>query len=533
MKYLLTPKQMKDADLYGMQVLGIPSIVLMENAARSSAVIIRDIINTTEKKVVTVLCGAGNNGGDGFAISRHLHQEHEVHIVFLGSVKKMSGETKTNYLICKQLKIPISTISPQKDINAIHATIPELISHSDVIIDAIIGIGLQSNQVIRNKAGLRMIEPSTKRTLPDVMKHILRLSNSAKAVRIAIDIPTGLNEHAIVKYNSVVFNAHHTISMAVTKTTHLLEKAWDYCGKVHVADIGLPDSVIAKHSNIGILDERDVAIILPKRNKVSSKFDYGRVCVIAGSQSMPGAAALCANSAIRSGAGLVELCSTAIHPSLLPEVIPTMLTSNEHGCVGMDSWERIKSSCERADVIVLGCGLGTNDDTLNLCRNVIKHFLSTKKIVVDADALRVIQVKTFSGYTQNLVITPHVGEFKRMVDNKVVDLASNNYPIEELVVTISKQINAIVVLKNLPVIITNGKTSYWCTEGNPGMATAGSGDVLAGVISGMLCRITNTLDAAAVAVHFHAKAGSYPDGQLSQESLTASVISENLRFVMP
>lgn len=593
MKYLLSSQQMRYADAYGINELHIPSMILMENAARSAAEIIKQIIaisnpqgsNNASKHRMTILCGSGNNGGDGFAIARHLHQEYSISIGWVGAKQKMSPETRRNHSICTKLGIPIYHIpskvenfggmldEEQMDVlrQKLLATKYANLFDADTIVDALIGIGSANVQQFSSGELVFLAEPQVnlskakEHTLKGMVKNLVQQANESDALRIAIDIPTGLFEGG--KVGQCAFRAHHTITMAALKTTLLLNDAWEYCGELHIADIGLPERVVARFAQAGILEEDDIRSMIPPRKRNSSKFTYGRVCVIAGSIAMPGAAALCANAAIRSGAGLVELCTTTLHPALLPEIMPTLLPVTEKGQLSPDALPKLMESCAKADVIVIGCGMGSDESTINIIREIINTFLPYKKIVVDADGLRAVnweptvkvttemvfslpapeksivrelseQVRGGVGQRKavpNLILTPHLGEFKHVMAGRVHGITAEETPyvLDNLATHIAGMMEAIVVLKSFPVIVTQGEYSYWCTEGNPGMATAGSGDVLAGVIGGIACRIANSFDAAAVGVWIHARAGSHALQKSSQESLTASAICDNLQFVFP
>ena len=326
---------MKEADSLSNKTYSIPSIVLMENAARSAAEYILEILfeRNVSKPKVTIMCGSGNNGGDGFAIARHLHQECELLVYWIGSEEKMSNETLTNFHSVQKLGLPIKQINEVDEINDVDF-------NTDCLIDALIGIGGTEN-------------------VHGISNYLLLSAKSSNAIKIAIDLPTGLNSETGIA-SEECFKADFTITMFAIKTGMLINDGVDVCGEILIGNLGAPDKIVKNISNIFCIEDDDVLGLLPKRQKRSSKFDYGKLMVIAGSEHYPGAAALCANAAISMGAGLVTLFSTSFHASLLPEVIQTKLPSTESGTISKESLNILINASESANAVVIGPGLGDN-----------------------------------------------------------------------------------------------------------------------------------------------------------------------------
>jgi len=495
---ILTPKEMYAVDSYSINQFGIPSVILMENAAHSSALYINQIIlehNIKNPKII-IICGSGNNGGDGFAIARHLFENFEIKCFWIGDIDKMSNETKTNFLATKKIGIELIKIENEENLNSIDFS-------CDVLIDSMIGVGGSEN-------------------IRGIALSVLQKIKEISALKIAIDAPTGLNTETGIA-SKFCFQADYTITMFAVKTGMLLNDGIEVCGKIKIANLGSPTKVIKDHNKISILEREDLEKVLPKRKKKSSKFDYGRVLIIAGSRKFPGAAALTANAAIKSGAGLVELCTNYIHPAVLPEVIPNFLDESEFGSIDDTSHnlDLILEKAEKSNAIAIGPGITDNEDTLNLSNHVLKHVSKEIPIVIDADALRIISKDTI--LRKNIILTPHCGEFSRItgIERKEVEISAHNLAKEW-----AEKFGCIVHLKNVPSITSDGYTSYWNIYGNAGMATGGSGDVLTGIIVSLLSQGLEPLIATAAASFIHSQAGDKYAVKYSERTLTASGLIE-------
>lgn len=497
MKAVLTPTEMRQADLAAINDYGISGFLLMENAARSAADYIRKITRPNQK--VTIFCGSGNNGGDGFALARHLSNQFEVEVFYIGDKGKMSPETKLNFEIANKICKVIHLNSDSE--------IEELELKSNIIIDALIGVGGSHN-------------------LKGLVIPILQKCNSlTNALKIAIDCPTGLNS-LTGEVSEFCFKADHTITMYAIKTGMILGKGPDYCGKIYIADLGAPESILFSVAKTFIMEDSDLHNLLPKRKRVSSKFDYGRLLIVAGSKNMPGASALTANSAIKSGTGLVHLITATVHPSLLPEIIPITVPLTDAETISSKSIDCIISYAEKCDCIAIGPGLGDNEETLELVNIIIEKYIPNKKIVVDADGIKAISKDR--KYSENLIITPHTGEFSKLIgiDRELIE----SDPIYYAKLWAEKM-NCIIHLKYVPSITTNGEKAYINISGNPGMATAGSGDVLTGIISSLSAQGMDLLIAGALGAFIHSKAGDSYKQNFSEFTLTASSLITYLEEV--
>jgi ADP-dependent NAD(P)H-hydrate dehydratase / NAD(P)H-hydrate epimerase len=503
MKYILTPEQMRKADHTAIDEYGIPGMILMENAARSASDYIKAVFEAKElvNPSVIILCGSGNNGGDGFALARHLHESCKVKVFWIGSTEKMSPETLINFNALSKLDIFVEDIDLEEHLSDI-----DLIA--DCFIDALIGVG-----GLENLHGLAL--------------SILKKIKDIDCLKVAIDVPTGLNSETGDAHEDC-FRADMTVTMFAEKTGLLLNDGPDYSGVVEIADLGAPASIIEKLSNIFVLENEDIINIIPSRKRKSSKFDYGRVLIIAGSRNYPGAAALAANAAITAGAGLVFLFTSQIHPSLMPEIIPRILPVTEKGNISYKAFEQILDEAQKADSIVIGPGLGDEPETFELVKNLINNISKDIPLIIDADGLKAIDKNTI--LHKNILLTPHTGEFSHLTAIPREQVEKNSL---ELACKIADKLNCNILLKNVPSIITDGNRTYLNTNGNPGMATGGSGDVLSGIIASFAAQGVPLLEAAAAGAFVHAQTGDRYVEDYSPLSLTASKLIDYLKEVLP
>ncbi len=497
MKYLLNIDTVRQADNDAISKFGISGLVLMENAARSVAEFIKK--KFIDKSKIKIFCGAGNNGGDGFAIARHLISDFDVEIFQIGSVSKMSPETRANYEITQKMKITTNIIEKKESINSLNFD-------ADIIIDSLVGVGGTEN-------------------LKGIVCDILDKINITNAVNIAVDVPTGLNADT-GEISKHCFKADYTITMFAGKIGMYLNDGRNVCGKIIVADLGAPNSIIKHLSSDYILQKEDVKRLIGKRQKNTSKFDYGRVIVIAGSENFPGAAALTTNATVKSGAGLVELISPIMHHHLIPEVIFHKAKANNNGFMTLENIDLVIERLDKANTLIVGPGIGNNQDTLDFIENVLNNTPPWVKIVIDADALRVVNKLKF--VSERTILTPHIIEFSRMFNIPISEVQRNSYFIAK---EKAKELGCVILLKNVPSIITDGLETYLNIGGNPGMATGGSGDVLSGIIGSMTAQGLDALEAAAIGSFVHSKAGDLYARKYSEQALSAGNLIEFLKFV--
>jgi len=499
---ILTPDEIRQADSYAINGLSIPSIVLMENAARSSAIYIKEIF--AEKNILTpkilILCGNGNNGGDGYAIARHLNNAFDVTVYWIGSIDKMSPETKSNFESVMKIGIKNQFISKIEDINSLNFEF-------DCIIDSLIGVGGSEN-------------------IKGIAEGLLLKVKDINKLKFAIDTPTGLNT-LTGKAHPACFKADYTITMFAWKLGLILNDGYDFSGKILKADLGAPESIVENLSQNYIFTKEDIQNIFPARKRKSSKFDYGKLLIIAGSKKYPGAAALTSNAAIKMGTGLVSLFSTAFHPAIYPEIINIYGSETKDGSLSKKNMDKLIDLADNSDSIIVGPGLTDNYETIQMVQELIDEINVKIPIIIDADGLK--SISTNKKLRKNIILTPHTGEFSRIsgVERKEIELDTyNNGKF------LANELDCIIHLKSVPSITTDGEKSYLTITGNPGMATGGSGDVLSGIIGSLLAQKIDPFRAASLGAYIHSLAGDKYIEANPVYTLLASDIINNLAKVL-
>lgn len=458
---------------------GIPAEFLMETAA-SNAIAACDVFAVGRS--VLVVCGNGNNGGDGYAMARMLKPSHSVLIAANPQPENMSHETLQNYRRAVDLGIPI--VSPDT-IGSVHA---------NIIIDALIGVG--GSAELRGSVG----------------EYTERI-NLHPATVVSVDVPTGLDAtsgeadpHAVC--------ADHTVTMVGYKMGMLGANGRRLCGRVHVASIGEPTGLAGKMAKGWVLDNSDIRRLLPRRKPDSYKHAMGHVLAIAGSTGMSGAAALAAEAALRAGAGLVTVATDSVHP-LLPREVMTV------GLHELDA--QLSSGLSGIAVVLGGPGFGQILNRLEILTKVV-NAVPQKPVVLDADGLRIVPHLTRP--LQNVVLTPHPGEFARL--QQQLGFSQILPATAEAAEEVSDRIGCVIHLKSIPPTTTDGRQTFYCTRGNPGLATAGTGDVLAGIIAGCIAQGVPPLNAAALGAFIHGSAADLATASVAEESLIAGDLFETI-----
>jgi NAD(P)H-hydrate epimerase len=455
--YILSREEMYSLDKYTIEKIGIPGKELMENAGKGCSEFIHQELLKPQNKVA-IFCGSGNNGGDGFVIVRYLKNwGYKICIFLLGSTDKMSSETLENYESCRDLEIEIIQIN--------NAEIE--LSDFDLIVDAIFGVGLQG--VVKGwKADL-----------------IEKINSSGKPV-VAIDIASGVD--ANTGQAEVAINADHTLTMANFKYGHFQEKGREKSGKVRVIDIGIPDELYKKFPPKAklITDEN---VKYPERSPLSHKGDYGKVGIIAGSPGFSGAAIMASRAALRSGAGLITL----FHPEGMEQIFETQLLEVMTYAIP-EGFNDFFKKLNSMDVLLIGPGIGTSNETVELVKKVLQTW--DKPVVIDADGLNILSeneniLKLIAN--KPVILTPHIGEFARLAKKEISEILAD--PLEELNNFIKKY-KCNILLKSATTIFADGEKFIFDISGNDGLATGGSGDVLAGIIVSFLGQKLPLKDAA-------------------------------------
>lgn len=499
--------QMKAIDQCAINDYGIPGILLMENAAIS---IVKAIETYKQSGKVLIFCGQGNNGGDGFAIARHLFQKHyQVEVFIIGVPEKIKGDAKINYNILHRLNINITTISQQYSLDVLD----KIIENCDLVLDCIFGTGLS-----REVTGVYM----------DVTKKL----NTYSPYTIAVDIPSGINGDT-GGIMGVAIKADETVTFALPKIGNLLYPGAYHCGDLKVADIGIPkDMPLFKVINVFTLSENEAISKLPRRLPWSNKGSFGKVTLIAGSENMPGAAILAGKAAYSIGTGLVRLVIPEKIQSIVQQGLVEAVTlpygiDGSGYIINMDTLEKL---CTQSTVIGIGPGLGQDKYANELLKDIMKE--STCPLVIDADGLNLIakNIDLLKMCNSQVIITPHIGEMSRLTNKSNDHIKAN--PITTAI-EFSKEYGVICVLKDARTIVSTPYGEVYINQtGNNGMSTAGSGDVLAGIICGLIAQGASIREAAILGVYFHGASGDWIAKEKGKRALMAGDLCKGLGGIL-
>ncbi len=495
MKAAVTAKEMTALDQYTINELGIPGIVLMENAGRGITQIALEMLQQAAQSHVAIFCGAGNNGGDGYVVARHLlNHGATVSVFVLTERQKIKGDALTNLEILEKMGQEISFITEVAD----------LPSRPDLIVDAMLGTGVQG-------------------ALRGLYADVAQWLATVKVPVLAVDIPTGVNADTGAVDGPAV-RASKTATMALPKLGLLFSPGREYAGELHIVDISMPASAVESNSPQVYQVDRDwVAKVLPQRSPDSYKNRLGTVAVIAGAKGLTGAATLSSESAIRSGTGLVyTVVPESLNPILeskLTEVITFPIPDANSGYLSIDELDTILSFIDSKSVVALGPGMGQDDKTIKLVQALLSKI--DKPLVLDADGLNSCKnnVQLLKHYKGDLVITPHPGELSRLSGLKISEIVQDRIHIAR---QYAQEWNCTLVLKGGPTVTASADGNVFINStGNPGMATAGSGDVLTGIIAAFLAQGMPAADATVAAVYAHGWAGDLAAQELGQMGMVS------------
>ena len=515
MKFLVQKAEIKQYDTNTIEVFGIPSLVLIERAALAAVEELeRDGLR--KKSRILIACGTGNNGADGMAMARLLHLKgHTIQILTAGNRSKATRENEKELDIAKKYGIAVCVAEEFLQQNGVEEGkdgIPGDGCSSrmyDVVVDAVFGVGLS-------------------RRIEGVYGTLLDCLNKLTGQKIAVDIPSGIDaDNGVVL--GTAFRADLTVTFSYEKAGMRLFPGQSYCGKIVCRDVGICDQSFLADTERGhvpsmaALTLEDLSLI-PARRSYTNKGSYGKVLVIAGSMNMAGAAIFSARAAYLSGCGLVRVLTPEENRTIIQSRLPEAVLSTYHG--KKPESEMIISAMQWADVIVCGPGLGTSDAARKLVHEVLKN--AAVPLILDADALNIISEDTdiLTRPHTDLIITPHLGEMARL--QKVAVSYIQDHLVESAE-EFSRTYNLICVLKDARTItaIPYGQT-YVNLSGNNGMATGGSGDVLTGVIAGLIAQGAKPELAAPLGVFIHGLAGDAAAEAFGQYGLMAGSLLDAL-----
>jgi ADP-dependent NAD(P)H-hydrate dehydratase / NAD(P)H-hydrate epimerase len=499
---ILTAAQMREADRYTIEEIGIPSLVLMENAGRQVVAAIEAAYEERLDGRVAVLCGRGNNGGDGFVVARTLLQRGVDCAVFvIGSLGAVRGDARVNLDILGRLGVTVVEINDEQTWELHFSEIAQC----TLIVDAIFGTGLKS-------------------ALAGMLETVVADVNASGIPIVSIDLPSGLSADTPHLIGDCM-DASMTVTLAAPKLPLVLPPAEAHAGDVVIADIGIPTDVIEELEGrtIELLTREDVRSLLEPRAADSHKGDFGRVLVVAGSRGKTGAAHLAGMGALRAGAGLVTVGTPAsclpIVASLSAELMTEALEESADGQVDARAVERIAANTQ--DVIACGPGLGRGAGAGEFVRALLDRV--EVPLVLDADALTVLADdpgRLVGRDDRDIVITPHPGEMARLVGATTDEVQTNRI---EVASDFAATHHIYVVLKGHRTIIATPEGHVFINPtGNAGMATAGTGDVLTGMIAAFLAQVLDAEAACRLGVFLHGMAGDLAQERESEVAMTAT-----------
>ena len=495
MEVILNSGQMKSADLNTINNFYVPSLVLMERAAKS---VFDEIINNNlSHNKILVVCGSGNNGGDGFAVARLFAEIGIVpDILFVGNLNKMSEETLNQYNSCIAYKC-----------NIIDKTDNILIDKYDLIIDAIFGIGL--NRILSEN----YIE----------LINSINTNKNQTCKIVAVDIPSGISADT-GKIMGAAIKADYTITFAFKKIGHVLYPGTEYCGIVINKQIGINinDYINNNDCNYYALSDDDLPCVT--RKAYSNKGNYGKALIIAGSEFVGGCALLSSRACFATGAGMVKVYTHISNKDVLLSAIPEVMIDTYENTVNYDL---LSKSIEWADVIAIGPGISVSEIGDDMLKYVL--YKTNKPLVIDADAIILLKnhLDSIDFNNRSVIITPHIGELSRLIECEKKDIVDD---IVDKCCKTAKKLGCICVLKDSRTVISNSENIYINLSGNSGMAVAGSGDVLTGIICGLLCQGMSPLKAASYGVYIHGRAGDVSAKISGKSQMMPSDIVSNMKL---
>lgn len=488
MRILVDSAQMKQCDRNTTEHFGVLSLVLMERAALS----VVEEIDACSLSQILIVCGFGNNGGDGLAIARLLWQKgHYVTVVMPPGEKKMSEETSVQMDILEKYGIPVCTEIPQQEF--------------DIVVDALFGIGLT-------------------RDLAGVYLEYVQKMNDMRGMKLAVDIPSGINaDNGAVMGEA--FRADKTITFAFAKLGLMLFPGAEYAGEVIVKEIGIDRcSFLDAQPDVFYPEQKDLCEI-PSRKTRSNKGSYGKILTIAGQKNMAGAAFLSAKASYLTGAGLVKILTAeenrVILQQLLPEAVLETYTDVPDDMADIISW---------ASVLVAGPGLGMGEHAEAMIQKVLS--CTEVPVILDADGLNIVakHPEWLKSASCPVIVTPHLGEMARFVHKDILVIQNH---LLETAREFAAEYGVICVLKDARTITAlPGGIAWVNTSGNNGMATAGSGDVLTGILAGLVAQGMEPEFAAAMGVYLHGCAGDRQAKERGKYGLMAQDILEGIVHVL-
>ncbi|MEW6511471.1 MAG: NAD(P)H-hydrate dehydratase [Bacteroidota bacterium] len=508
MQLLASAEVMQGIDRSAIHKLRIPGLLLMENAGRAFVDELARRVGPLAGRMVAVVCGKGNNGGDGFVIARHLaNRGCDVRVTLLGKTSSVTGDARTN------LDALLGMVKRKAGAVVVEGTLSTRrlarSRNAVIIVDAILGTGFTGE-------------------VRGLYRDAIEWINRQQSFVAAVDVPSGVDASTGIVEGAAV-RAHLTVTMGLAKIGHYVGAGADCSGDVRVVDISVPPALLKPGNGpVFRVEGNDAAAALPGRPRTAHKYSVGKVLVIGGSRNFSGAPLMTAQAVLRSGAGAVVLGFPAgIHAAVARRVTEVILAPHGDGStasLGMDAAPALLERAAWADTVAIGPGLSREEKTAALVRHLVA--LVERPLVIDADALFALK-----GHTSILrkrkaatILTPHTGEFGTLQGMEAS--AADKYRVGAAR-DFARKTGAVIVLKGAPTVTAEPRGSvYVNSTGNPGMATIGSGDVLTGLVAGLAAQGMDGVHAAFVGVYLHGLAGDLASARYGERSMVATDILE-------
>ena len=514
---LVTASESRQFDQLAEQA-GLPSLVLMENAALRVAEVLQQHFELDPPKRIVIVCGKGNNGGDGMALARHLHNiGFQVQVFLLADPDELKGDAAINYRAAFNFGVPIQSITSSDQLSQL----VEKLQTADLVVDALLGTGIAGE-----------VRGLYADAIPLITQNSTRI--------LSIDIPSGINSDT-GEVCGVAVRADATVTLGAVKLGLVLFPGADYAGDLFVGSLGIPEQLLTKLNIRRFVSTYElVGRALPPRHPNTHKGDYGRVLIVGGAPGMTGAAIMAGKAALRAGAGLVQVAlpqslNIAVETAAL-EVMSFPLPETEAGTIAPEALNALADRLNWADVIAVGCGISRNERTQTFVRQLVAQV--DKPMVIDADGLIAL-----AGHSEILrrrksptILTPHPGEMAALMQTTVGEVQRDRVGTA---LKAAREFNAIIVLKGARTITAApDETMLVNLTGNAGMATGGSGDVLTGIIAALLAQtITrhsqvpnpqSLTEAVAASVFLHGLAGDIASWEKGEVALIAGDLLDHL-----
>ena len=494
---IVTALEMREIDRITIERFGVPSLTLMEKAGSA----VTGFINSRypEAKTIGVICGKGNNGGDGFVAARKLRESgRDVFVLLLADPSELRGDATVMFA-----KLDIAPVVV-KSSDQLKSSAAQAVFSADVLVDAILGTGFRPPV-----SGL-------------YAEAITAMNASSKPV-VAVDIPSGAEADAVGQQFGIIARADAVVTFTAPKPALVFGQLAS--GSTVIAPIGSPDDAITSSQQMNLTTPHDIAPLIGPRPKDSNKGSFGHVLVIGGSLGKAGAAAMAGMSALRSGAGLSTVATAksilptaaGFHPELMTEPLP----ETEEGTIASSALDSLLKLAQSKTVLAIGPGISRHPETSELVRRLVAE--SAIPTVLDADGLNAFEGKStaLNGKGRTLVITPHPGEMARLTNSTVTAVQENRLQVAR---EFAREHDLILVLKGHRTLIAHPDGTIWVNStGNPGMATGGTGDILTGMVAGLMAQNPKQIFAAVTAaVYLHGLAGDVACEKMGEHSLVAT-----------